>query len=126
MVDFIKCIASHPTGSRYICDPPPTDTDNDTVILIAPEDFDSVNVTLMLNDWELGGSMVPGDIWYSYKKGIENYIITTSEEHYRKWITATRIAKKFNMVNKEDRIDLFKAIVDSQYDSVKTYYAGQL
>jgi len=27
-------ITKYPTGSRFICDPPPMDTDNDTIVLV--------------------------------------------------------------------------------------------
>lgn len=122
----IKYIATHKTGSRYICDPPPMDTDDDTLFLVDAKDLLDINCDLMLAGWEIGGSIAPGDIWYSYKKGVDNYLITTSDSHYAKWITATRLAKAFNLLNKQDRIALFEVVVDGKLDSIPIEYACKL
>ena len=103
-----------PTGSRYICDPPPTDTDNDTIVLV--EDGVAFDSILMTNGWEFGGSFFEGDQWYSYKKlvngVIENLIITEKHDLFARWKLATEVSKKLNLVDKRDRIIVFQLIVD--------------
>lgn len=102
------------TGSRYICDPPPMDTDNDTVILV--EDLQKVYEILLKEEWKPGGSYHENDKWISFKKEIngvlENYIVTQDTELYGKWVTATELCKKLNLLRKEDRIITFKVVVE--------------
>lgn len=56
----INILSKWPTGSRYICNPPPTDTDNDTVILVAS--FEEATKALLADGWEEGGSLTPAEL----------------------------------------------------------------
>ena len=99
-------------GSRVTCNPAPTDTDDDWLVLHAvPE---GTYKFLMAAGWELGGSeanMGVGESFQSCKKGEENIILTHSPSFFDKFIAATRVAKRFNLVNKEDRVALFEAVL---------------
>jgi hypothetical protein len=115
---LIQAIA--PTGSRYICDPAPTDTDEDYVVLVLPEDFDDLILKISDNGYDLGGSDVfaaeeislnEWDGFQSWKKGDINLIITTSKEFFDKFVEATEIAKELNLLQKEDRITVFQKIL---------------
>lgn len=103
-------ILSYPTGSRYICNPAPTDTDNDTVILCnGYYDYAS----MLINDgWEDCGQQyeMPGD-FMAFRKDEENLIITEDPEFFQTYIRATEGAKVLNLLKKEDRIALFHAIM---------------
>ncbi len=105
-----------PSGSRYICNPPPTDTDNDTVILA--ENIAAACDALVKDGWEYGGSYVIGDYWFSYKKTVdgvvENFIVTQDSSQFAKWKKATELCKTLNLLNKNDRVAVFRAIVDDK------------
>lgn len=106
-------VASHPTGSRYICNPPVLDTDKDTVILIdGYEDWQSL---LEDEGWEPCGDYNNNGNFVAYRKGEENYIITEDKEYYMRYVYATRAAKAVNLLNKEDRIKLFEAVLDTYF-----------
>lgn len=107
-------------GSRITCNPPPTDTDLDVLLLIKPKEFWNAIECLQDEGFELGGSdLVPAEESFptewegfqSYKKGDINYIITTSEEFFDKFMLATNIAKELNLLKKEDRIALFQRVL---------------
>lgn len=45
------------TGSRVICDPAPTDTDDDYIMLVFPEKVYELAIHLLSDGWVVGGSM---------------------------------------------------------------------
>lgn len=104
-------------GSRVTCDPPPTDTDLD--ILILTLDMLTLDRFLIDNDWTLGGSRIvdevnkisPDDRFSSYTKNEVNLIVTTSFVFMNKFKLATEVSKALNLMRKDDRIVLFQAIV---------------
>lgn len=112
--------AFHPTGSKYMCDPPSTDTDEDWVVLT--DNYDGRGVP---NCCPCAGCVAYGPIWdntsssqyddtkfLSYKKEINgvlyNLIVTEDEGWYDKFVEATMECKKQNLLKKEDRIALFE------------------
>lgn len=102
-------IMSYPTGSRYICNPAPTDTDNDTVILV--NGFYDYQQMLRDDGWEDCGKQyeMVGE-FVAFRKGEENYIITENPDWFQTYIRATEGAKALNLLKKEDRITLFHAV----------------
>lgn len=110
---MIEHISKWPTGSRYICNPPPTDTDNDTVVLVKSLHESAGELTR--DGWTIDGNYGPDEEWISLKKEIdgvkENYIMMQNLERYGKWVTATELAKKLNLLEKTDRIAVFDVIV---------------
>lgn len=105
--DFV--IKSSPTGSNYICNPPVTNTDIDTIILAKP----GYNNHLAELGWEPHEDPMytqMGD-FISWRKGNKNYIVTTTPDFYKKFVLATKTAKALNLLVKEDRVKLFKAVM---------------
>jgi hypothetical protein len=107
-------------GSRVTCTPPPTDTDQDVLILVSPDRFWEAVVHFENMGFELGGSHIepaedyPLDTWegfHSYKKDDVNVILTCCEEFFDKFMIATAIAAGMNLLLKEDRIKLFQKIL---------------
>lgn len=116
---FEECIIrSYPTGSRYICNPPPTDTDNDTVILVNGY-YDWENI-LLDDGWEDCGKeyAFPNSEcqFKAFRKGEENYIVTEEPDFYLSYVKATEGAKALNLLKKEDRVALFDAINSTTMD----------
>lgn len=108
-----------PTGSRYICNPPVTTTDTDWVVLV--DSLDKALQECKTKTWETNTEDYsddedkPATNWFSVKKKINqeliNYIVTDDADNFNNWVTATELAKKLNLVKKEDRISLFEVIV---------------
>jgi len=56
----------------------------------------------------------------SWRRGDINIITTPSYEFYDKFLTATYLAKRFNLMRKEDRIAMFQVILyDARVDSLE-------
>lgn len=105
-------------GSRVTCNPPPIDTDCDWLVLIDRERETEFMEALSTDQWELGGSLPdemnetpPSDRFMSFTKGEDNIIMTNSSIFYRRFMAATSVAKRLNLMNKDDRIALFQAVL---------------
>lgn len=104
-----------PTGSRIICDPPPTDTDQDYVVYIAESNASGLPGDLTERGFELDN---PNEhyrpekgMFNSWRKDDINLIITFNLQFFENFKEATRIAKYMNIRDKETRIALFQAIL---------------
>ena len=109
-------IKSSPTGSNYICNPPVTTTDIDTVFLVTNMFF--ADQALVANGWTrcIGeGYEVLGGDFQAYRKGNKNYICTADPQYYSKYVRATKICKMMNLLNKEDRIWMFKVVMEGTH-----------
>lgn len=107
-VDIPNYVAHFATGSRVICNPPPTDTDLDIMILVDKGALDYVHDDLInYYDYELGGSYVEESQWRSYKKDHFNLLFTDDPDYFEKFRQATTKAKELNLLKKEERIKLF-------------------
>lgn len=113
------CLRFEPVGSRVTCDPAPTDTDEDFLVLVTPETFADFELALCLQGFEFGGSRIHaggcllGDesSFQSYTLGAENVIVTASEAFFNRFMAATSVAKRLNLLDKSDRIALFQAVL---------------
>lgn len=103
-----------PVGSRVTCDPAPSDTDEDYIVCIgAATDADAeLKAAGFIAEGEPGfytgndnGSFV------SYRRDHINIITTPDREFYDLFLTATALAKRFNLLEKSDRIALFQAVL---------------
>lgn len=106
-----------PVGSRVTCRPAPTDTDADYLVLVA--DPWAFRGAVFLDGYELGGSLLLDadaplnsvDRFSSYTKGDINLIVTGCEQFFNKFVVATHVATRLNLLQKSDRITLFQAIL---------------
>lgn len=113
MIPSYLYIATFPTGSHYICNPPVTNTDIDQMFLV--HNLESVHDYLMLSNWEVcGKEQYPVEQWAAYRKGINNALITDEPSYFLKFHKATELAKERNLLNKEDRIKLFDEIMNDR------------
>lgn len=99
-------------GSRVTCNPAPTDTDEDWLIL------SSADLKQPLT--ELGFTQEGSPEFYtgrsdgsfqSWRRGNINIVTTPDYHFYQKFMTATYLAKRFNLLRKVDRIALFQAVL---------------
>lgn len=95
-----------PVGSRVTCSPPPTDTDEDFLLLV--EDLDEAVKKLKGIGFDTGMtkeqeeeyknlSMVSGGRFKSLRFGDVNYIVTQSAFFFDRFMTATHICKTLNV-----------------------------
>lgn len=106
------------TGSRVIGGAH-EDSDDDYVLLSTPELVQPLEKILLEEGFYHGGSLEYDDTgkpkivdFLSLKKDNLNLILTNRDDFFDDFDKATRLAKKLRLVNKEDRVTLFKAIRD--------------
>ena len=116
-----KCIQYELVGSRVTCNPAPTDTDQDVLVLTDRKRWtDTLEPHLIAAGYGLDGSDC-GDQG-EYLEGVElsfqsfklddlNLIITFDPNFYKRFMAATGVAKQFNLLDKPDRITLFQAVL---------------
>ena len=97
----------HETGSRYVCDPPVTDTDHDWIVL----DGDG-----SVEDWlarqqnvVFDGLDYDDEEFNSFKLGEVNLIVMSCEDAFDRFVLATKISKLLNVQEKPKRVALFEA-----------------
>lgn len=118
-LSFIK--AYELVGSRVTCNPPPLNTDQDVLCLVPDHSLTNMQGAMAFEGYVYEGSaptdvaqgpnMDTARVFTSMRKGSMNYILTSDEEFYKRFLAATRLAKKFNLASKADRIALFQAVL---------------
>lgn len=115
-----RCIQTDPVGSRVTCNPAPTDTDEDWLLLVNADTFASMYDELAYFGVTQDGScpfnesadiLEADDSFASFKIGELNLIFTTDPEFYDRFMLATAVAKRLNLLEKADRIALFQAVL---------------
>ena len=108
-----------PVGSRVTCTPAPMDTDEDFLVLL-PERGASTVLGLLIDDgYVIDGSAITDgvnrrpleEIFQSYSRRHVNLIVTRNRTFFQRFMAATDIAKRFNIMQKTDRIALFQAVL---------------
>ena len=102
-----------PVGSRVTCDPPPSDTDED--FLVFDQDGSAIE-HLEAHGFQSEGNpeFYTGNDngeFRSLRRGDTNVIVTPDREFFERFRTATELAKRFNLLEKSDRIALFQAVL---------------
>lgn len=105
------------TGSSIICNPPVLDTDIDYVIYtkskgLIPWLISKGFISASSEDY----SMNEDGLFTSLRKDKLNLIIVQEYRFYLRWVRATELAKKLNLKEKQQRIDLFSHILYPLYD----------
>ena len=73
---------------------------------------------LLADGWKKSGvHEYPTNLWQSWRKGKYNILITEDKDHYDRFEAATELAKKRNLTNKQDRIELFALICGEMVDN---------
>jgi hypothetical protein len=106
-----KVVKMEYVGSRITCNPAPTDTDED--VLLLTDDLET-----LIGDCIEVGFTRDGDTKASYPEGFVslrngsmNFIVTDDEEFYKKFMLATHVCKSLNLMEKNNRITVFQAIL---------------
>lgn len=104
------CQAFAPTGSRVICDPAPTDTDEDYVCLAGTETYSALQAAGFVTaaDFEQYAEMPD---FVAYRLEHFNVIVTDNADFYSRFVAATDEAKQLNLTIKIERIALFQRVL---------------
>lgn len=106
---ILECKDWEPVGSRITCNPAPTDTDEDWLLLVK-----SINIFVEIsqrNGWLCGLSLRNRPEFASLRLNEVNLIITEQIHWWDKFLAASSVAKRFNLLSKGDRIALFRAVL---------------
>ncbi len=117
----LKCIVDA-TASRVICDPAPTDTDEDYLVEV---DGGAEGYEAIIEHLKKIGFIPEGDQdhyadaienhFTSYRKDKINLILTAQTWFAKRHRLATKVCKKLNLLKKEDRIMIFRALLYTTY-----------
>ena len=107
-----------PVGSMVTCNPPPDNIASNIDYLAYVGSLKEFETTALALGWKLGGSLPtdeyaipPHHRFRSVTLERYNVIATESEEFNRRFLAATSVAKRLNLLHKDDRIALFQAVL---------------
>lgn len=108
-------------GSRVTCNPAPTHTDQDVLVLVKSiasgavgldrASYDALCHKLDADGWTLGGSGSQDADFESWTKGDINLILVDSLDFYARHACATALCKHLNLLSKADRQAAFRAML---------------
>lgn len=107
-----------PCGSRVTCNPAPTNTDADFLVFVKSGnegDVSAVVAALAAAGFRWEGSehyqVEAACGFMSWRKDERNYIVSSSPLWVKRHRAATALCKRLNLMNKADRIAVFKAVL---------------
>ena len=111
------CLEWHEVGSRVTCDPPVMDTDRDVLCVV--KDWREFLNAATHDGFSVGGSVPANELeqrkeqtlFTSMKRGEDNLIVTDDAVFAKRFLVATRLAKRLNLRLKADRLALFQAVL---------------
>lgn len=103
-------------GSRYTCNPPPTETDEDWLVLINEKDYNRVLCVLNEQGFDLdnpNGHYRPENSAFNSWRGPENLniILTSDVGFHNRFLAATSLAKRYNLLDRSERVLLFQTVL---------------
>lgn len=122
-LDFLKnaCLQFELVGSRITCDPAPTDTDQDVLVLTTPALWNARLAPALSNlVFQKGGSDCGDAAGYlgavpmsfqSFVRDDLNLIVTFDRDFYRRFLAATSLCKWLNLLEKPHRIRVFQTVL---------------
>lgn len=118
-LDFLDeyIISRFPTGSRVICNPPPMDTDEDWCILYDKVDFRTIDRVLVDRGYYYSGKYYNKTTkfrTYRHNTNPLNLIMTRHLDWYERFQEATDIATQENILDKNERVELFEMILGNR------------
>jgi hypothetical protein len=118
-------------GSRVTCNPAPTNTDQDWLVLIDENKWTQFSEDMETYGFELGGSLEfdekqflsQEECFSSYTRGEDNIIATSSAAFHKRFLAASSVAKRLNLLDKQDRLALFQAVLyAAQYQTYEDVF----
>ena len=131
--------AAYRTGSSYTCNPPVLTTDVDYLVLIREGMLDKADAFLKEQGFDWCGVAYNVDAesgvtykWNAFRKGDLNLIVQASLTLYMRSVAATELARRMNLMDKQDRIALFRMIkfgrqeAQTQFDAEEEPFSDDL
>ena len=115
--DFVpgkNCSAWAFVGSRVTCNPAPTNTDRDVLVLCVPGEVEQVVSAICDAGGECCSLVDYGDSMTAVRLADDNYIITDEQNYFDRFIVMTQLAKNWNIMDKGKRHELFQAAIDKR------------
>jgi len=110
-------------GSRVTCVPPPTDTDQDILVLFTPTKMEDAIEELRANRWKQDGDYGSLSEFVSFKSmesgTLINLILTDEPEWFDLFLEATELCRSENYLKKEDRIKCFNKVMGREEKKAK-------
>lgn len=115
----ISVIGWFESGSRVICDPPPTDTDHDFVIYTdskseSRRELEALGYTRSNKDYKASKTdpfaMYNSFDSYRHTDNDHNLIVVFGTGDFKRWKVATQLATLLNVTDKDKRVALFRAV----------------
>lgn len=101
-----------PTGSRVICDPAPTDTDEDWLVFVPDSLRDAACEWLEAHGATHSDEQEVYPDGVCFRLGDLNPVLIWDHNVFYAWVAATYWAAKLNLRDKAERTRLFRALVD--------------
>jgi hypothetical protein len=125
---------TRPVGSRVTCNPRPQGTDADYLVYLLDPQKAAFWDAIREDEWEQGGSMIRDDVnhtpvedrFYSFRHGDVNLIVTYSQSFSHRFLAATSISRRFNLLDKPDRIALFQAVLYGRIDAKLPFFTAAM
>lgn len=106
-----------PCGSRITCDPPVMDTDEDWLVVHYGRRTDELRDLLVRQGWEAESTDYDSSYFASWRKGRVNLLVTSDQVWADRHRAATMLCRRLNLMDKADRIALFRAVLYSEFCS---------
>lgn len=125
-------VAVVPVGSRVTCNPPPTGTDQDLLVLIDEGEDILSGFEQKLSDWDweyesekYADTATEFDSWRKTVDGTEfNIILTQDPKWFDTFLDATFSCKEKNLLTKEGRIEEFEKFFGKKEKKKPVYVGG--
>jgi len=117
-----QAFAAYPTGSAYITS---REAANDIDIVLLFETFEQaqrhIAELVSGHGWVMCGEDYgdDGTHFKAIRNGDDNQIIVWDYMQFVRWMAFTELAKKLGMVDKVERIELSKALVDANMEAAR-------
>lgn len=105
-------------GSRVTCNPAPTDTDRDILVLCVEGEKGELCDMIARAGGEVCGNVDYGDDMIPMRLGEDNFLVTEDEDYYEKFLAVTAVARGLNIMDKNSRHAMFKALLDDDFKLV--------
>lgn len=119
-----NCLEYAYVGSRVTCDPAPTDTDRDILVLIHKEHGGHLFDQILCKGGEWCTMIDYGDSMDAMRLGDDNFIITDCPVYFQNFLRLTAVVKHLNIMDKETRHAVFKAMIDGDQSLLKHHISS--
>lgn len=104
----------YPTGSNWICEPKPEDSDYDYILFCESQELLEKHLIKEGFHCETDGDYDAIE-FYSWRNGKFNALVCVKFQFFIKWQLATQVARRLNILDRDDRVALFQVVLYNTY-----------